>query len=100
MELDEPAATAQDARGIAVCVPFYAARLPVVDAEVTVDPAELESQRVDRRVRSRAEIDGVARGRFVEFRACWKTLVAQARDEHLGQDDPVARLGDGHAASD
>ena len=62
--------------------PFDAAGLAVGHLEIRVDAAELQRQRVERRVRPGAEYDRVLR-RGASSSARWGSAAPEAGDEHL-----------------
>src|SRR6185503_8475694 len=93
MGFDEPSATAEDAGRLAVSIALDTARLAVGDLKVFINAAELERQRIDGRIRTSAEVNRVVGRSLVEFGARGEALIAQAGDEDLGEDDPVARFG-------
>src|ERR1035441_3739632 len=70
------------------------------NAEVLADATELQREGVNGGIGAGAEVDRVVRRGGVQFRARGKALLAQAGDEDLREDDPVARFRDRGARLD
>src|ERR1051326_1454005 len=97
MYFDQAAAAADNAGGFAVGVAFDATGFAVGNLEILVDAAEFQRQRVEGRIGASTEVDGISRRGSIELGARGKTLIAQARDEHLRENYPVAFFRDGGA---
>src|SRR6516162_6327638 len=94
MEVNQAFAISQDAGRLAIERAFNAPGLAVLDAEIPVDSADLQGQRVDRGIGTSAEVDRVVRSGRIQFRTSGKSLIAQAGDEDLPQHDPITWFRD------